>query len=485
MGPGHLKMLCIDGYIYITQTCNLLAEEGLTPEEGNIEANERVFTIVIGPEHSGRVWTQGFSVTLTRFFPHSSTEEGGGSGSHFGQIASLKEEFKSFCDDQMREFGSSCGEMRLVAMTIHLMANSLLMSSSVNCDASRLLSRLKDVSDQRYFSNDDSTDESVFIQDDQNIKDHSTMSSIVQCDRTLISVYTNPIRTVHKIKCNSNKLKIGMIDRSSWMIFDAVVPYPLVALWEGSSSRRSRFFACFRRKQKEVRFSACFRRKQKEVRSSTYFRRKRKEVRFSAYFRWKQKESGFSASLESDHWSLLLINLIFKMRTVDRIHITPLLSMTTYYIMAHRNFNAIDLLFRYIEYLTSIRDPDHRRCPNLALGHIIAYVLETKYNLQYPVPPNVPPSFYSNNSCHVLHNTHLHLEPSIDVEGEEEEAAPEPVPEHVPAPAPLFLESPLDQHAENLNSFRFLLKQAENPDLLANDPPTENTDKMRDDERRR
>ncbi|KAH0469907.1 hypothetical protein IEQ34_001465 [Dendrobium chrysotoxum] len=38
---------------------------------------------------------------------------------------------------------------------------------------------------------------------------------------------------------------------------------------------------------------------------------------------------------------------------------------------------------------------------------------------------------------------------------------------------------------ENLNSFRFLLKRAENLDLLTNDPPIENTDKMRDGERRR
>ncbi|KAH0470289.1 hypothetical protein IEQ34_000012 [Dendrobium chrysotoxum] len=35
-----------------TQACNLLAEEGLTPEDENIEANERVFTIVMGLEHS-------------------------------------------------------------------------------------------------------------------------------------------------------------------------------------------------------------------------------------------------------------------------------------------------------------------------------------------------------------------------------------------------------------------------------------------------
>ncbi|KAH0464498.1 hypothetical protein IEQ34_007284 [Dendrobium chrysotoxum] len=112
MGPGHLKMLCNDGYIYIMQTCNLLAEEGLTPEDENIEANERVFTIVMGPEHSGRVRTQGFGVTPIRYFPQSKNEEGGGSGSNFGQMTSLREEFRSFRDNQMREFGSFRDEMR-------------------------------------------------------------------------------------------------------------------------------------------------------------------------------------------------------------------------------------------------------------------------------------------------------------------------------------------------------------------------------------
>ncbi|KAL0903287.1 hypothetical protein M5K25_027656 [Dendrobium thyrsiflorum] len=64
-----------------------------------------------------------------------------------------------------------------------------------------------------------------------------------------------------------------------------------------------------------------------------------------------------------------------------RIHITPLLSLTTFYIMAHREFNASDLIFRYIEHLTTIRDAGHRRKLNLALGHIISYALEMKYNL--------------------------------------------------------------------------------------------------------
>ncbi|KAI0522516.1 hypothetical protein KFK09_004895 [Dendrobium nobile] len=40
------------------QACELLAKDGLTPEDGNTEANERVFSMVMGPEHPGRVRTQ-------------------------------------------------------------------------------------------------------------------------------------------------------------------------------------------------------------------------------------------------------------------------------------------------------------------------------------------------------------------------------------------------------------------------------------------
>ncbi|KAL0926257.1 hypothetical protein M5K25_002471 [Dendrobium thyrsiflorum] len=51
------------------QACELLAVDGLTPEDGNVEANERVFNMVMVPEHPGRVRTQGFGVTPTRYFP--------------------------------------------------------------------------------------------------------------------------------------------------------------------------------------------------------------------------------------------------------------------------------------------------------------------------------------------------------------------------------------------------------------------------------
>ncbi|PKU70511.1 hypothetical protein MA16_Dca026111 [Dendrobium catenatum] len=33
----------------------MLAEEGLTPEDGNFEANEKIFKTIMGPEHPGRV----------------------------------------------------------------------------------------------------------------------------------------------------------------------------------------------------------------------------------------------------------------------------------------------------------------------------------------------------------------------------------------------------------------------------------------------
>ncbi|KAH0454537.1 hypothetical protein IEQ34_016461 [Dendrobium chrysotoxum] len=145
-------------------------------------------------------------------------------------------------------------------------------------------------------------------------------------------------------------------------------------------------------------------------------------------------------SLLKDAWTIqhvLCSSIILK--AGDHIHITPLLSLTTFYILAHRDFNATDLLLCYIEHLTSIRDLGHRRRLNLALGHIIAYALETKYNLSYSIPANVPASFFSNNSFHVLHSTRLHPEPSTDVEGEEEEAVPESA-----APAPLHIELPID-----------------------------------------
>ncbi|KAL0926296.1 hypothetical protein M5K25_002513 [Dendrobium thyrsiflorum] len=92
----------------------------------------------------------------------------------------------------------------------------------------------------------------------------------------------------------------------------------------------------------------------------------------------------------------------------DQIHITSILSLTTYYIIAHQDFTVVDLIIRYIEHLTSIRDSSHKRKPNLALRHIIAYVLKSKYNIKYPAPPEYLPTFCSNSSFHILHSSHQH-----------------------------------------------------------------------------
>ncbi|PKU76036.1 hypothetical protein MA16_Dca021147 [Dendrobium catenatum] len=138
-------------------------------------------------------------------------------------------------------------------------------------------------------------------------------------------------------------------------------------------------------------------------------------------------------------WSTHILRTSIIPKAGDRIHITPLLSLTTFYIMTNREFNTADLIFRYIDHLTTIRDPGHKRKPNLALGHLIAYILKTKYQLQYPVPPNLPTLFYSNSSFNILHSTHLHP-------GDEEPRGTEE--EEAPAPASVLDPTPIRQHSQ-------------------------------------
>ncbi|KAL0923911.1 hypothetical protein M5K25_004698 [Dendrobium thyrsiflorum] len=92
----------------------------------------------------------------------------------------------------------------------------------------------------------------------------------------------------------------------------------------------------------------------------------------------------------------------------DQINITPILLLTTYYIMTNIDFNAADIIICYFDNLTCIRDPRHKRKPNLTLGHLIIFVLESKYNLKFLAPPDHLPVFYSNRSFHILHSTHHH-----------------------------------------------------------------------------
>ncbi|PKU76417.1 hypothetical protein MA16_Dca001020 [Dendrobium catenatum] len=59
--------------------------------------------MVMGPEHPGRVRTQGFGVTPTRYFPHSTNNGTSSCGSNLNQIVNLKEEVNSL-RTEMRQF---------------------------------------------------------------------------------------------------------------------------------------------------------------------------------------------------------------------------------------------------------------------------------------------------------------------------------------------------------------------------------------------
>ncbi|KAI0510959.1 hypothetical protein KFK09_011575 [Dendrobium nobile] len=85
------------------QAYDLLAVDGLTPEDGNLEANERVFSMVMGPEHPGRVRTQEFGVTPTRYSPYSTNEGRNNGGSNLSEIVNLREEVNSL-RAEMRQF---------------------------------------------------------------------------------------------------------------------------------------------------------------------------------------------------------------------------------------------------------------------------------------------------------------------------------------------------------------------------------------------
>ncbi|KAH0456429.1 hypothetical protein IEQ34_014336 [Dendrobium chrysotoxum] len=81
--------------------CELLIEDGLTQKDGNVEANERVFSMAMRHEHPYRVRTQRFGVTPTRYFPHSTNEGRSNDGSSLSQIINIREEANLHVDYQI------------------------------------------------------------------------------------------------------------------------------------------------------------------------------------------------------------------------------------------------------------------------------------------------------------------------------------------------------------------------------------------------
>ncbi|KAL0923099.1 hypothetical protein M5K25_007144 [Dendrobium thyrsiflorum] len=109
----------------------------------------------------------------------------------------------------------------------------------------------------------------------------------------------------------------------------------------------------------------------------------------------------------------------------DRVNMTPLLSLVTHLIMSDKPFDEAQLILDYIHSLSDIRHPQIKRKKNIALGHLVYYILEKKYNLIYPEPPTEEPIFFTNASFRSLFH-----DPSTegeDLEGERE-VPPEPTP---------------------------------------------------------
>lgn len=99
-------------------------------------------------------------------------------------------------------------------------------------------------------------------------------------------------------------------------------------------------------------------------------------------------------------------DIILKAR--DWVHITLHVFTITYFIMTSMPFIATNLLTSYIESLIIIRDPNTHRKPNLALGHLISYILLIKYDLSYPATLDHIPSFFINLVFYIFYNGRRH-----------------------------------------------------------------------------
>ncbi|KAL0916151.1 hypothetical protein M5K25_013640 [Dendrobium thyrsiflorum] len=109
----------------------------------------------------------------------------------------------------------------------------------------------------------------------------------------------------------------------------------------------------------------------------------------------------------------------------DRINMTPLLSCVTYLIMIDMPFDEAQLILDYLQSLTDIRHPSTKRKKNIALGHLVCYILEKKYSLIHPNPPTEEPIFFTNASFRALFS---HGSDSGGEEEQEPHGAPAPIP---------------------------------------------------------
>lgn len=68
----------------------------------------------------------------------------------------------------------------------------------------------------------------------------------------------------------------------------------------------------------------------------------------------------------------------------------------------------VNLLIYYIKSIYVARDYNYHKKTNLALSHLIAYLLEVKYNISFGSPPDYVLSPMMNKSFHIFYVTRSH-----------------------------------------------------------------------------
>ncbi|KAI0488411.1 hypothetical protein KFK09_028242 [Dendrobium nobile] len=101
-----------------------------------------------------------------------------------------------------------------------------------------------------------------------------------------------------------------------------------------------------------------------------------------------------------------------------RVNMTLTLSFTTYLMMTNTKFDKADLIIDYIRYMTFVHLPSTCRKQNIALGHLIEYILQNKYQMTYPGEPDNLPIFYMDASFLIFF--HRGQEPEEPIFDEEE-----------------------------------------------------------------
>lgn len=90
-----------------------------------------------------------------------------------------------------------------------------------------------------------------------------------------------------------------------------------------------------------------------------------------------------SSLVTNTHVVQHILQTLIILKSSDCIHLNALLSIVTYFIHSHTQFDVTDLMIYYIERLIVMCDPNYRGKPNPTLGHIITYNLKLKYNITF------------------------------------------------------------------------------------------------------